>query len=233
MIPEEAARLIDISVVRAHHTESDVRRCVSVAREYGFINVHSLPAYTAVVAELLADEPDIFVGAPVGFPGGGHRTETKLREAELLVRDGVQEMDIVMNIGKFRDGDRRYVLDELKRVIGHVPDDITKKVIIEIHALTDDEMLAAAELVIRSGADFLKTGTGWAPGGANVARIAKIKEVAGDSVKVKAAGGIRTRAEFDALLSLGVERFGINTESAVSIVRSFGGGRRRAREGAG
>jgi deoxyribose-phosphate aldolase len=221
MTPREAAGLIDISAVRTHCSERDVRDCVRVAKEYGFINVHSLPSYTALVAELLADEPDIYVGAPVGFPGGGHRTETKLLEAELLARDGVQEMDVVMNVGKFKDGDRAYVLDELRRVIAAVPKSVTKKVIIEINALTDEEMLAASELVIGSGADFLKTGTGWIPGGANVERIAKIKEVTGDAVKVKAAGGIRTREDFDALLALGVERFGVNTESALAIVRSF------------
>ncbi|MDR2163627.1 MAG: deoxyribose-phosphate aldolase [Clostridiales Family XIII bacterium] len=221
MTREEAARLIDISAVRACHTESDVRECVSVAKEYGFINVHSLPTYTALVAELLASAPDIYVGAPVGFPGGGHRTETKLREAELLARDGVQEMDIVMNVGRFKDGDYHYVLDELNRVIAHVPDSITKKVIIEINVLTDDEMLRAAELVIDSGADFLKTGTGWVPGGANVERIGKLKAVTGNDVKIKAAGGIRSRYEFDALLEMNVERFGINTESAMEIVQSF------------
>ncbi|MDR1292000.1 MAG: deoxyribose-phosphate aldolase [Clostridiales Family XIII bacterium] len=220
MDPREAARLIDISAVRTHNTAADVRECVRVAGEYGFINVHSLPAYTSLVAELLADEPDIYVGAPVGFPGGGHRIETKMREAELLASDGVQEMDIVMNVGRFKDGDHAYVLDELKQVMAVVPGDIVKKVIIEINVLTDDEMLLAAGLVIESGADFLKTGTGWVPGGANVGRIEKIKGVTKGYVKVKAAGGIRTRGEFDALLALGVERFGINTRSALDIVRS-------------
>jgi deoxyribose-phosphate aldolase len=221
MTQGEAARLIDISAVRTRHTEKDVRECVRIAKEYGFINVHSLPAYTRLVSELLSDEPDIYVGAPVGFPGGGHRTETKVREAELLARDGVQEMDIVMNVGRFKDGDHGYVLDELTRVMEAVPGSVTKKVIIEINALTDSEMLAAAELVIESGADFLKTGTGWIPGGANIERIAGIMKVIAGRVKVKAAGGIRTREDFDALLAMGVDRFGVNTASALDIVKSF------------
>jgi deoxyribose-phosphate aldolase len=253
MNPREAARLIDISAVRTHHTEADVRECVRIAKEYGFINVHSLPAYTALVAELLADEPEIYVGAPVGFPGGGHRTETKIREAELLVQDGVQEMDIVMNVGRFKDGDHGYVLDELKQIVALAPENVLTKVIIEINALTDEEMLAACRLVMDSGADFVKTGTGWVPVGAalgsgggageganigasvgvdagagkgvntggseaNIERIAKIKSITKDHIKVKAAGGIRTREEFDRLLDLGVERFGINTRSALEIV---------------
>jgi deoxyribose-phosphate aldolase len=222
----EAAHLIDISAVRTHHTESDVRECVRIAKQYGFVNVHSLPAYTPLVAKLLAGEPDIYVGAPVGFPSGGHRTETKLREAEQLIADGVQEMDIVMNVGRFKDGDIKYVLDELKSVIALAPANVLTKVIIEINALTDREMEDACRLAIESGADFVKTGTGWVAAAdsgsaANIGRITKIKEITKDSIKVKAAGGIRTREEFDALLALGIERFGINTKSALEIVESF------------
>ncbi|MDR3225190.1 MAG: deoxyribose-phosphate aldolase [Clostridiales Family XIII bacterium] len=222
MTPEEIAGLIDISAVRTHHNADDVRECVRIAKEFGFINVHSLPCYTSLVAELLKDEPNIFVGAPVGFPGGGHTTEVKLREAERLIADGVQEMDIVMNVGKFKDGDYDYVLNELKTMISSTPASVLTKVIIEINVLTDKEMLKAAEIVAESGADFLKTGTGWVPGDANIGRIAKIKAFTEGKIKVKAAGGIRARDEFEALLALGVERFGINTKSALDIVASFG-----------
>jgi len=106
-------------------------------------------------------------------------------------------------------------------VLAVAPEDVLTKVIIEINCLTDDELLRACELVIECGADFIKTGTGWVPGDANIARIAKIKQATHGLIKVKAAGGIRTRNEFDQLLALGVERFGINTESALSIVESF------------
>ena len=95
------------------------------------------------------------------------------------------------------------------------------KVIIELNCLTDEELDIACDLVMESGVDFLKTGTGWVPGNANIERIAHIKQRTAGKVMVKAAGGIRTRAEFDALLALGVERFGINTKSALEIVQSF------------
>ena len=95
------------------------------------------------------------------------------------------------------------------------------KVIIELNCLTDEELPKACEIVIASGADFLKTGTGWVPGNANIERIRKIKELVGDRIKIKASGGIRTREEFDELLKIGVDRFGINTQSAVDIVKTF------------
>jgi deoxyribose-phosphate aldolase len=121
-----------------------------------------------------------------------------------------------------KDGDTDYVLQELRRVVSVAPESVLTKVIIEINALTDEEMISACKLVMDSGADFVKTGTGWIPGGANIERIAKIKNVTRGGIKVKAAGGIRPRGEFDKLLELGVERFGINTASALEIVQSFG-----------
>jgi len=194
---------------------------VDIARRYRFINVHTLPCWTKTVSEMLKDDPDIRVGAPVGFPGGGHKTKVKMLEAEQLIEDGVQEMDIVMNVGRFKNHEFSYVLDELKQIIALAPESVLVKVIIELNCLDDSEIADACNIVIDSGADFLKTGTGWVPGDANIDRIARIKELTRGKVKVKAAGGIRTREEFDKLLSLGVERFGINLMSALSIVESF------------
>lgn len=221
MTPTEAARLIDISAVRTHHTLSDIEEVVSIAQEYRFINVHTLPCWTKTLSHLLRNDPDIFVGAPVGFPGGAHTTEVKLLEARRLIEDGVREMDIVMNVGKFKNGEYSYVLDELRAIIALAPKNVLTKVIIEINCLTDKELEHACALVMYSGADFLKTGTGWVPGGANIERIARIRELTSGRVKIKAAGGIRTRQEFDALVEIGVDRFGINTTSALEIVKSF------------
>ena len=221
MTPYEAASLIDISAVRSHHTLHDVEKCVEIAKKYRFINVHSLPCWTKHVSLLLADEEGIFVGAPVGFPSGGHATATKLCEAKQLIEDGVEEMDIVMNISKLRGGDHDNVLRDLKEIIDVTPDRILIKVIIEMNCLSDAEIEQACEIVVQSGADFLKTGTGWVPGSVDIKRIKRIKEILAGRTKVKAAGGIRTREEFEALLALGVERFGINTESAIEIVESF------------
>ncbi len=217
----EAARKIDVSAVQTHNTYRDILELVEAARRYRFINVHTLPCWTKELAGLLKDLPDVFVGAPVGFPGGGHTTAVKLLEAERLLSDGVQEMDVVMNVGKFKNGDFNYVSDELKRVVRLAENRAVTKVIIELNCLTNGELMDACAIAVDSGADFLKTGTGWVKGGANVERIARLKELTRGNIKIKAAGGIRTKAEFEALLALGVERFGINAASAVDLVRQY------------
>lgn len=221
MTAKEAAKLIDISAVRTHHSLKDIQEMVDIALRYRFINVHTLPCWTKTVSEMLKGNEDVRVGAPVGFPGGGHKTAVKLLEAEQLIEDGVQEMDIVMNVGRFKNKDFSYVSDEIKQIVRLAPKEVLTKVIIELNCLEDSELEDICRIVIDSGADFLKTGTGWVPGDANIARIAKIKDLTRGQVQVKAAGGIRSREEFDALLALGVERFGINIASALAIVESF------------
>jgi deoxyribose-phosphate aldolase len=221
MTETEAAQMIDISAVQTQSSYADIVNAVEIAKRYRFINVHTLPCWTRTLSEMLGGEDDIRVGAPVGFPGGGHTTQIKIAEAKQLIEDGVEEMDIVMNVGKFKNKDYDYVLDELKKIRAITPDHILIKVIVELNCLKDSELKDVCDLICESGADFLKTGTGWVPGDANIARIAKIKGYVGERIKVKAAGGIRTRKEFDTLVSLGVERFGINTASALRIVESF------------
>ncbi len=221
MTPKEAAQMIDISAVRTHHGISDIKEIVGYAKEYSFINVHVLPNWISTLADMIRDIPDVYVGAPCGFPSGGHATEVKIAEAKQMIDDGVEEMDIVMNVGRFKSGQYDYVLKELKEIIALKKDYMKTKVLIELNCLTDDEIPKACEIVMASGADFLKTGTGWVPGNANIERIRKIKQIVGNNVKIKAAGGIRTREEFDRLLDIGVDRFGINTKSAIEIIKTF------------
>ncbi len=224
MNARDVAQMIDISAVRTHHTMSDIEEIVGYAKEYRFINVHVLPGWIKTLAGMLAGVEGVYVGAPVGFPGGAHKTATKLVEAQQMIEDGVEEMDIVMNVGKFKNQEYAYVLNELKSIIGLAKNagrPIKTKVLIELNCLTEAEADKACELVVASGADFLKTGTGWVPGGANIERIRQIKGIVGDKVEIKAAGGIRTREEFLELLDIGVTRFGINTQSAIEIVKTF------------
>lgn len=223
MTAQEAARLIDISAVRSQHGIEDIKELVELGKAYHFINLHVLPSWIKELATRIKDLDDVYVGSPVGFPGGGHTTQTKLCEAKQMIEDGVDEMDIVMNIGKLKSGEYDYVLDELKQIIEYAKGKIlATKVIIEINTLTDAEMAKACEIVMESGADFVKTGTGWVPGpGANIDRIREIKRICGDRIKVKAAGGIRTLEDFMTLAEMGVERIGINTKSAVEIIRAL------------
>lgn len=221
---KEAAALIDISAVRTQNTYEDIEHLVKIAEEYRFINVHVLPNWVPVLAEKLKPIAGVYVGAPVGFPSGGHATETKLAEARQLIADGVEEMDIVMNVGRFKDKEYDYVKNELKSIISLAKGSTRKiltKVILEINTLSDDEMLQAADIVIECGADFVKTGTGWISGDANIERIRQLKKYCGSQIKVKAAGGIRTKEEFEQLIDMGVERMGINTASALQIVNSY------------
>ncbi|MEA4912440.1 MAG: deoxyribose-phosphate aldolase [Oscillospiraceae bacterium] len=214
----ELARMIDISAVRTQHGYKDIMEVASYGKLYHFINVHALPCWIKTLAEQLEGTPDVLVGGPCGFPGGAHTTRVKLLEAELMLQDGVQEMDIVMNVGKFKSGEYAYCLDEVKQIIALAKGTAKTKVLIELNCLTEYEADKACELVVESGADFLKTGTGWVPGDANVERIRRIKEIVKEDVKIKAAGGIRKREELKALYEMGVARFGINTASAIELV---------------
>lgn len=216
----QAARKIDISAVRTHHTKEDIDSVVTIAQQYRFINVHVLPCWVSYLAELLKNDSDILPGAPVGFPGGGHKTKVKILEARELIADGVGEMDMVLNVGKLRNRDYDYVLNEIVE-IRKISQTVPLKVIIEINSLDDSEMYKACDLAIESGAAFVKSGTGWIPGDANIERLEKIKRHVGNRIKIKAAGGIRTVEEFLYLNSLGIERFGINLDTAILLVKSL------------
>lgn len=212
--------MIDISAVRTHHSIEDIKILIQYAKKYRFINVHVLPVWVSLVVDLLKDEKDILVGSPVGFPSGGHLREIKVQEAKRLIIDGVQEMDMVINVGKLKSGEYNYVLNEIKEIVD-ISGSIPLKVIIEINCLTDNEIKRACKLVIKGGANYIKTGTGWILGDANIKRIKMIKQFVGDDIKIKAAGGIRTKEEFLKLYKIGIRRFGINLKSAIKIINLF------------
>ncbi len=217
MTGKEAARKIDISAVRTHHSKKDIDLVIEEAKKYRFINVHVLPSWVKYAAQQLSDCPDILVGAPVGFPDGAHKTEVKILEAQELLKDGVDEMDVVMNVGKLKSHEYDYVLNEIMRVRA-VAKDVLLKVIIEINCLSDAEMYKACDLVLQGGADYIKTGTGWISGDANLNRVKAIREYVGDKIRLKAAGGIRTKEEFLYLESIGIDRYGINLNTAIELV---------------
>ena len=214
----DLARMIDISAVRTPHGESEIRAMVENAREYRFIAVHVLPCWVPFLRELLASEPDIMVGAPVGFPSGAHKTEIKVAEAKALIADGVQEMDMMLNVGKLRSGQLGYVQEDIRAVVaaaGPVP----VKVIIEAPYLSEDEIRKACEMCIKARAAFIKTSTGWVPNGSTLEMIRFITSFVGGAIKVKAAGAIRDLDTVVRMRRMGVARFGINLNSAMEIVR--------------
>ena len=214
---EQIARLIDVSTVRTPHGEADIRQLVRSAREYRFISVHALPCWISLLSALLADDPDIYVGAPIGFPGGAHKTRTKLIEAEQLLADGAQEMDLMMNVGMLLSGRLNYVEDEIKAIV-QLAGDVEIKVILEVHCLTPDEIKKACELCIKAGAAFVKTSTGWLPTGATIETVTLISKFVGNAIKIKASGGIRDLSTFAKMVALGVARFGINIQASMDLI---------------
>ncbi len=216
----ELARRIDISCVRAQHGSAEVAQLASEAMRWHCINAHVLPSWLPMLRDLL-DGSDTLAAAPVGFPSGGASTQTKLFEAQQLVDDGVQELDVVINIGRLIDGDEAYVLGELRAIVDVVPPTIPVKAIIEVSLLSPLQIRTATRLVAESGAAFVKSGTGWA-GPVTVAAVETIAEELstfnGAPVQIKAAGGIRTAEQIAELEAAGATRFGIGLAAAVDIL---------------
>ncbi|HYW82327.1 MAG TPA: deoxyribose-phosphate aldolase [Spirochaetia bacterium] len=215
----DVAKLIDISAVQAPHGAAEIRALVDNAREFHFMAVHVLPCWVTFLKELLSDSPDILIGAPVGFPSGAHRTEIKVAEARLLLQDGVQEMDMMLNVGKLRSGEYRYCEEEIRAVV-QTAAEVPVKVILEVHYLSRDQLKKACEMCIKAGAAFVKTATGWAASGATLDVVQFITSFVGSAIKVKAAGSIRNLETLVKMHRMGVSRFGINLNSSMEIVRS-------------
>jgi len=214
----DVARLTDISAVRTAHGEAEIREMVASARRYGFYAVHVLPCWVSFLRGLLVDTPEILAGAPVGFPGGAHRTDIKEAEARALIADGVQEMDMMLNVGKLRSGDYRYVEEDIKAVVAAARG-MAVKVIIEAPLLTEDEVRRACDLCIRGGAAFVKTSTGFGPSGATVEDIRLMRAEVGPALGVKAAGGIRDRRTALAMIAAGANRIGASASVAIVTER--------------
>ncbi len=224
MTPQELARLIDHTALKPDTTEARIRTLCDEARHYGFAAVCVNPCYVPLAAELLQDSP-VAVCTVVGFPLGANRTAIKAAEAEQAIRDGAAELDMVLNIGFLKSGQLREVLEDIRAVVevaraARPPagrDRILVKVILETALLTDAEKEHACRLALEAGADFVKTSTGFAGGGATVEDVALMRRVVGDRVGVKASGGIRTRAQAEALVAAGASRLG--TSAGVALVQ--------------
>jgi len=214
----DIARLIDISAVQTAHGIHDIKELVKYAKEYRFIAIHVLPCWVTSVKEMITKEDDILIGSPVGFPSGGHKTEIKVSETKQMLSDGVQELDMMMNVGMLRSSNYQYVENDIRSVVeaaGRVP----VKVIIETYYLTDDEIKKSCEFCIEAGAEFIKTSSGWTPQGATLDNIRLITSFVGNAIKVKAAGGVRDIDTLVMMYRMGVARFGINVNASMKIVK--------------
>ncbi|HUK88566.1 MAG TPA: deoxyribose-phosphate aldolase [Terriglobales bacterium] len=214
------ARCLDSTLLRPETTSAQVAGLCREAAHYSFATVFVHPSYVPLAASLLQGTP-VRTGAPVGFPLGANTTSVKRYEAAELLRLGARELDMVMNIGALKSRERQRVELDLRAVVevAHGAGALLK-VILETCLLTLDEKIVACELSVAAGADFVKTSTGLAGGGATAEDVTLMRGVVGERCGVKAAGGIRTLADALAMIDAGANRLGTSTAS--QIVRELG-----------
>ena len=200
------AGYIDHTLLKAEAKEADIVKLCDEATEFGFASVCINPAFVPLASKRLKGT-DVKVCTVIGFPLGASTTDTKVFEASDAVKKGADEIDMVMNIGRLKDGDCDYVKDEIAAVKGAI-DNILLKVIIETCLLTDDEIVKASLLVKEAGADFVKTSTGFSTGGAKASDVKLIRETVGPDMGVKASGGIRTYEDAVSMIEAGATRIG-------------------------
>jgi len=220
MNAEELARYIDHTNLKAFATREDIKKLCDEAKEYGFYAVCVNPYRVKDAKEFLRGT-DIKIASVVGFPLGATFTETKVQEAIMAVRNGADEIDMVMNIGAMKDGDYEFVERDIREVVEAVhPMGAKVKVIIETCYLSDEEKRKACEIAKNAGADFVKTSTGFGTAGAKVEDVRLMREVVGNSMGVKAAGGIHNAKEAIAMIEAGATRIGAS--SSVEIIKTLG-----------
>ncbi|MHD0397158.1 deoxyribose-phosphate aldolase [Staphylococcus simulans] len=211
------AKYIDHTLLKPDTTIEQIDKLIEEAKAYQFKSVCINPTYVKHAAEALVNS-DVLVCTVIGFPLGANTTETKVFEVEDAVKNGADELDMVINIGALKD--KRY--DEVQQDIEAVvkaAQGRTVKVIIETVLLTDEEKRKASELSQAAGAHFVKTSTGFAGGGATVEDVKLMKEVVGDALEVKASGGVRNLEDFKAMLDAGATRVGAS--AGVQIIQGL------------
>ncbi len=206
---EQLAKLIDHTMLRPEATAVDIQKLCAEARQFGFFSVCVNPSYVADAKVLLRGTP-VKVCAVVGFPLGAQPPEIKALEARRAIREGAQEIDMVINIGALKSRDEALVRKDIRGVVEVCKDGRAAcKVILETALLSDEEKVSGCELAMKAGADFVKTSTGFSKAGATVEDVALLsRTVAPRKLGVKAAGGIRTYADVVRMIQAGATRVG-------------------------
>jgi len=231
---EEAAALIDHTQLKPDAGAESIRRLCSEAKLYGFASVCVHSGWVPLCKELLDGEP-VRVGSVTGFALGANLTAVKRYEAEQAIAAGAEEIDMVIAIGRLKDGDYAYVLDDIAAVVeaAHAQG-VKVKTIIETCLLTDVEKAVACALAKAAGADFVKTSTGFNGAGATAEDVALMRAIVGPDIGVKAAGGVRTLDDLRCMVAAGATRIGASAgvqimqdlagESATGFQKSSGSG---------
>ena len=213
MTNQELFSYVDHTLLKPEATPEQIAALCAEAAEHGTASVCVNGSYVALAKKLLDGKAKVC--AVIGFPLGAMSTAAKAFEAAEVIRDGADEIDMVIHIGQLKAGNTDYVLEDIKAVKAAIGDHILK-VIIETCLLTEEEKITMCRLVTESGAEYIKTSTGFSTGGATFDDVRLFAEHVGEGVKIKAAGGIRSREDMEEFLRLGASRLG--TSSAVKIL---------------
>jgi len=208
-VPEDVARCIDHTILKPDATEDDIIKLCAEAREFQFASVCVSPSYVSLSAKELAGSP-VKVCTVVGFPSGAHMPEIKAMETRRAIREGAEEIDMVINIGALKSGNDDLVYRDIRSVVEACNDgSATSKIIIEAALLTDDEKVRACTLAKNARANYVKTSTGFGPGGATAEDVALMSKVVGQAgIGVKAAGGIKSYDDAQKMIKAGATRLG-------------------------
>ena len=214
---KEIAKMIDISCVRTTSNKADIEEMVAAALRYGFGQVSVNQCFIPYTRQLLKDTSNVRIVGNVSFPSGSDSTSLKVAQAKEMLVAGCDEIDMVMNIGKLRSKELDEVEADVRAVIETVYP-VPVKVIIEVMYLTREETEQACGICVRSGAAFVKTGTGWADRATTLEDVRLVKSFVGDRIKIKASGGIRDLDMLVQMYKAGARRFGVNLKSGIKIL---------------
>ena len=216
---KEVAAMVDHTNLKAYAVTEDFRKLCDEAIEYGFKSV-AINTYPVSICRKMLEGSEVLTGAAVGFPLGQMTIESKVMEAENAVKDGAQEFDYVLNVGKLKEHDYAYIEEEMKQMTAAARKaGICCKVIFETCYLTKEEIIEAARIASRVKPDFIKTSTGFGTGGATPENVRLMKENCGPDVQVKAAGGIRSWQAAKEMIESGATRLG--TSSGIKIIEEM------------
>ncbi len=219
VIPQDAnlARMIDHTLLKPDATQQEVAQLCFEARKYGFASVCVNPTWVSLCTELLKGS-SVKVCTVIGFPLGATSSETKAFETETAIKQGATEIDMVINIGALKARDLETVARDIRGVVNAAhPRGAIVKVIIETVLLTDEEKTIASLISKEAGADFVKTSTGFAGGGATTHDVALMRKAVGPEMGVKASGGVRTFEDAESMIKAGATRIGAS--AGVKIIQ--------------
>ena len=215
MDKEKILAACDHTLLLQGSTWDEIRVICDDAMKYKTASICIPPCYVKAAYEYMGGK--IPVCTVIGFPNGNMTTATKVFETEDALKNGAEEIDMVINIGMLKAGDDDYVLNEIKEIKNACGDHILK-VIIETCLLTDEEKIRMCEIVTKAGADYIKTSTGFSTSGATFDDVKLFKEHVGENVKIKAAGGISSLEDAEKFMELGADRLG--TSRIVKIIKA-------------